>query len=51
MYSGPTVTLKLGATATDGRDVEFTASGTVISHIDQHMRASNPAEPTLRQPR
>ncbi|MEO0492541.1 MAG: type I DNA topoisomerase [Actinomycetota bacterium] len=31
--TGETVTLKLGATATDNRDVEFTASGTVIGHM------------------
>ncbi|MEM9519545.1 MAG: type I DNA topoisomerase [Actinomycetota bacterium] len=30
--TGETVTLKLGATATDGRDVEFSATGTVIAH-------------------
>jgi len=29
---GETVTLRLGANATDGRDVEFSASGTVITH-------------------
>ena len=31
--TGETVTLKLGATAHDGRDVEFAASGTVIAHM------------------
>ena len=31
--TGETVTLKLGATARDGRDVEFAASGTVIAHM------------------
>ena len=30
--TGETVTLKLGARTDDGRDVEFTASGTVIAH-------------------
>ena len=31
--TGETVTLKLGAAAHDGRDVEFAASGTVIAHM------------------
>ena len=30
--TGETVTLKLGAATTDGRDVEFSATGTVIAH-------------------
>jgi DNA topoisomerase-1 len=30
--TGETVSLRLGATSTSGRDVEFNASGTVISH-------------------
>jgi len=31
--TGETVTLKFGAAASDGRDVEFSATGTVISHL------------------
>ncbi|MDZ7679420.1 MAG: type I DNA topoisomerase [Acidimicrobiales bacterium] len=30
--TGQTVTVRLGATATDGRDAEFSTSGTVITH-------------------